>query len=80
MSTPVQLPTLPGMAPGIVGLDPLVQQCRACGTTHTATTGRLAFEIIQSGYRFHSCDRDTGRRLCPSCLEVAERECPKDHR
>lgn len=76
MSAVDQLPTLPGKAPGIVGWDPLVQQCRECGRREVATTSKVGFEILRSGYRFHTCDAGSGRRLCPDCLLAAEAACP----
>lgn len=70
-----QLPTLPGKADGIVGLDPLVLQCRKCGAKHVGERYNIAAEIILSGYRFHTCEPGGGRR-CPGCLAAAETACP----
>jgi hypothetical protein len=69
-----QLPTLPGKVDGIVGLDPLVLQCRECGVTHTGARG-IAFEIIMSGFHFHGCEGRDGVRRCPECLKRAEAAC-----
>lgn len=71
----IQLPTLPGKADGIVGIAPLVLQCRSCGVTYTGRRQRLAADIILSGFRFHTCEEGGGRK-CPDCLAVAESECP----
>ena len=74
-----QLPTLPGKADGIVGLDPLVLQCRSCGVTYTGRRKRLGADIILSGFHFHTCEPGSGRR-CPDCLAQAEAACPNDGR
>lgn len=70
-----QLPTLPGKVDGIVGWDPLVLQCRECGTTHVGDRYNVAAEIILSGFHFHSCVPGSGRR-CPPCLSAVESSCP----
>ena len=75
MSAP-QLPTLPGKVDGIVGLDPLVLQCRACGATHVGDRYNIGTEIILSGFHFHTCEGREGMRRCPDCLAAVERECP----
>ena len=75
-----QLPTLPGKVEGIVGLDPLVLQCRVCGATHTdGKSRRLGAAVILSGYFFHRCDGRTGLRHCPDCLAAAKAVCGKRH-
>lgn len=71
-----QMPTLPGKAEGIVGLEPCVLQCRDCGTTATQGGRSLAGFIILSGFHFHTCEGRGGKRRCPSCLAAVERECP----
>lgn len=70
-----QLPTLPGKVDGIVGLDPLVLQCRECGDIYEGTRRSLAADVILSGFHFHTCEPGSGRR-CPSCLSEAEAACP----
>lgn len=75
-SETAQLPTLPGKAAGIVGMDPLVLQCRDCGTTYTGTRRSMAADIILSGYRFHTCEGPTGMRRCPDCLTAVIAACP----
>lgn len=74
-----QLPTLPGKVDGIVGLDPLVLQCRDCGSTYEGQKG-IAFEIIRSGYHFHTCEGRDGRRRCPECLAAVKDACPNQGR
>lgn len=71
-----QLPTLPGKVDGIVGLDPLVLQCRECGTTHNGTRRSIAADIILSGFHFHTCEGQTGTRRCPDCLAAVIAACP----
>lgn len=73
-----QLPTMLGYVDGIVSLDPLVLQCRACGSTYTSH-GRVGFSIILSGSGFHRCDPGAGR-LCPGCLNSAKSACGGGHR
>jgi len=70
-----QLPTLPGKADGIVGLAPLVLQCRECGATHTGERRSVAADIILSGFHFHTCEPGSGRR-CPACLDAVTAACP----
>ena len=70
-----QLPTLPGKVDGIIGLDPLVLQCRSCGVTYTGTRRRIAVDVILSGFHFHGCEKGGGRK-CPDCLAAAEAACP----
>lgn len=72
----VQMPTLPGKAEGIVGWEPCVLQCRECGATVTQEGRSVATFIILSGYRFHGCEGQTGKRRCPTCLAAAEAACP----
>lgn len=79
MSTP-QLPTLPGKVDGIVGLNPLELQCRACGVTYVGTRRSIAADIILSGFRFHTCEGQGAGRRCPDCLAAVERECPNQGR
>lgn len=77
-----QLPTLPGKVAGIVGWDPCVLQCRACGSTTTQEApgrdrrGQVATFIMLSGYKFHTCEGRTGMRRCPTCLASAVSACP----
>lgn len=71
-----QLPTTPGKVDGIVGLDPLVLQCRECGITYQGKGHRIAADIILSGFHFHVCEGPTGMRRCPDCLDAAEAACP----
>lgn len=70
------LPTLPGMAPGIVGMDPCLLQCGECGDTVAQDRPSLATFIILSGYRFHSCVPRSGIRRCPDCLRAVRLACP----
>lgn len=79
MSVVEQLPTLPGKVDGIVGLDPLVLQCRECGATYVGERRSVAADIILSGYGFHTCEPGSGRRY-PSCLDAAHRSCPNTGR
>lgn len=45
------MPTLPGKATGIVGVDPMVLQCHDCGATLTQPPGRtVAVFIVTSGW------------------------------
>mgnify|MGYP003142669499 CR=1 FL=1 len=76
---PVQLPTLPGKVDGIVNWDPLVLQCRACGTTYQGGRERRGFDIILSGYGFHTCEPGSGRH-CRDCLAAVEAACPSPGR
>lgn len=69
------LPTLPGKAPGVVGLDPLVLQCQECGATHTQDGRGVAMTVILSGFHFHTCHGD-GLRRCPDCLARVIAACP----
>lgn len=71
-----QMPTLPGKAAGIIGMDPLVLQCRDCGTTYTGTRRSVAAYVILSGFHFHVCEGPTGMRRCPDCLAAVEAACP----
>lgn len=74
-----QMPTLPGKVEGIVGLNPLVLQCRDCGDTYTGKhPDRGGFDVILSGYHFHRCEGRAGRRRCPDCLAKTVAECPHD--
>jgi hypothetical protein len=76
-NTTEQLPTVEGKVEGIVGVDPLILQCRACGATTTQPDGqRVGPFIILSGYHFHTCEGRTGIRRCPSCLAAVVAECP----
>lgn len=75
-----QLPTLPGKADGIVGLDPLVLQCRKCGATYEGSRGRIAADIILSGFHFHTCEGQGAGRRCPDCLAAAIAACPNPGR
>ena len=81
--TAVQLPTIPGKVEGIVGWDPVQLQCRDCGVIHTCKhapgTGKLGFDILLAGFRFHICEGRTGVRRCPSCLRKVLDACPRDH-
>lgn len=72
----VQLPTLPGKADGVVGWEPCVLQCRACGRTATQEGRSAAAFIILSGFHFHTCEGRGGMRRCPDCLAAAEAACP----
>lgn len=74
-TVPEQLPTLPGKVDGIVGLNPLVLQCRVCGATHTDDRKSIATAVILSGSGFHTCDAPGGVRHCRDCLEAAEAKC-----
>jgi hypothetical protein len=71
-----QLPTLPGKVGGIVGLDPLVLQCRECGVKYVGERRSIAADIILSGFHFHTCEGPTGMRRCPDCLTAVEASCP----
>lgn len=67
----VPLPDLPGLAHGIVSLDPPTIQCDGCGLLHTATT--IGWAVIGSRIIFtHGRDR----RLCVAC-RVRECGCAK---
>lgn len=71
-----QLPTLPGKVDGIVGLDPLVLQCRDCGSTYEGERRSIAVDILLSGYHFHTCEGRDSRRRCPECLAAVIAACP----
>lgn len=75
-----QLPTLPGKVDGIVGLDPLVLQCRECGVTYEGGRKRIAADIILSGFHFHTCEETGGKRRCPDCLAAVIAACPNQGR
>lgn len=71
-----QLPTLPGKVDGIVGLDPVVLQCRKCGSTVTREGRRALWSLVViDGWKFHTCEEGGGRK-CPDCLAAAENNCP----
>lgn len=70
------LPTVEGKAPGIVGWDPCVLQCSDCGLTLEQDNPSVATFIIRSGFHFHSCEPNSGRRRCPDCLAAAMTACP----
>lgn len=70
-----QLPTIPGKVDGIVGMDPCVLQCRACGATATQDVRGAGLFITLSGFHFHVCDGRSGLRMCPSCLAAAKAAC-----
>jgi len=74
-----QLPTLPGKVDGIVGLAPLVLQCRECGATYEGSSRTIALDIILSGFHFHVCEGPDGKRRCPECLSAVEAACPRRH-
>lgn len=78
--TAEQRPTLPGKVDGIVGLGPLVLQCRDCGTTYDGQRRSIAADIILSGFHFHRCEGRGGKRRCPDCLAAVERACPNPAR
>lgn len=71
-----QFPTLPGKVEGIVGMDPLVLQCRDCGDTYTGQRRSLGADIILSGFHFHGCEGRDGVRRCPPCLAAVQAACP----
>lgn len=71
-----QMPTLPGKAEGIVGMEPCVVQCRDCGATATQEGRSLASFIILTGFHFHTCEGRGGKRRCPNCLAAVEAACP----
>lgn len=74
-----QMPTLEGHVDGIVGLNPMVLQCRDCGRTLTKPKGRgsnNAF-IILSRWHFHICEGRKGVRRCRDCLTAVKTACPK---
>lgn len=70
---PILRPTVPGMARGIVDLDPFTLQCGECGAT--VTGARPATTVILSGFHFHACE-DGGPRRCRDCLKAAKAACP----
>lgn len=71
-----QLPTLPGCVDGVVGLDPVVLQCRECGVLHHADPKhRTAAAIILARFLFHTCEEKPPRR-CPGCYAKAVAACP----
>ncbi len=70
------MPTLPGKAAGIVGWAPLVLQCSDCRATYTGTRRSVAADVILSGFHFHICEGQSGKRRCPDCLAAVEAACP----
>lgn len=71
-----QLPTLPGKVDGVVGIEPLMLQCRDCGSTYTGQYRSIGADIILSGYHFHLCEGRKGVRRCPDCLAKVKAACP----
>lgn len=59
------LPTIPGYAHGVVGLDPTRLQCDACGAIETPDI------LILMQTKFYGFRRGDLRRLCESCAEAA---------
>ena len=72
----LQQPTVEGKVDGVIGVDPLVLQCRDCGAVAEQPEGRAggAF-LILSGFHFHICEGREGVRRCPECLARVKAEC-----
>lgn len=75
-----QMPTIRGYVEGIVGLDPLVLQCRDCGAVHVQTERTAAFAVVLSGFHFHVCEGRTGKRRCRDCLATVKAACERCRR
>lgn len=61
----VLLPTIPGYAAGVVGIDPTRLQCAACGEIETPAV------LVSMRTKFYGFRHGDLRRLCETCAESA---------
>lgn len=63
--TEEMLPTIPGFALGVVGIEPYRLQCGACGAIETPDV------LVLMRTKFHGYRHGDLRRLCEACATDA---------